>query len=119
MERREFLKDTAKYAAFSLTLTNPWLNNSLASTSESLVHSPSLRSVPPINTFQNVTTAVKMKGKEVKVHGLCTGTVAVKTAFRTKKGRGIFSKLNIIADSRFTEFMPIWVWVIEHPEGVI
>lgn len=69
--------------------------------------------------YPNITTTVKLKGTDVSVHGLCTGTVAVKTAFRTKRGNGILSKLNILLDKEFTEFMPIWVWVIEHPDGAL
>ena len=69
--------------------------------------------------YKNVTTTVKLKGENVKVHALCTGMVAVKTAFRAKKGSGAIAKINILLDDHFTEYMPIWVWIIEHPEGVI
>lgn len=69
--------------------------------------------------YQNITTTVKLKGKNVKVHALCTGTVAVKTAFRTKRGSSEIAKLNILFDRHFTSYLPIWVWVIEHPEGLI
>jgi N-acyl homoserine lactone hydrolase len=69
--------------------------------------------------FQNITTIVKVSGKDVKVHALCTGMVAVKTAFRARKGSGAIAKINILLDQQFTEYMPIWVWIIEHPEGVI
>jgi glyoxylase-like metal-dependent hydrolase (beta-lactamase superfamily II) len=69
--------------------------------------------------YQNTTTTVKLQGKEIKVHALCTGTVAVKTNFRTKKGAGPLAKLNILLDKDYTEYMPIWVWVIEHPEGLL
>ena len=72
-----------------------------------------------IPAYQNITTTVKLKGKEVKIHGLNTGTVAIKTAFRTKKGDGQLAKLNILLDKHFTNYLPIWVWVIEHPEGLI
>ena len=69
--------------------------------------------------YQNVTTTVHLRGKEVKVHALCTGTVAVKKNFRTKSGIGELAKINILLDSHYTEYMPIWVWVIEHPEGLM
>ena len=71
------------------------------------------------NPYQDITTTIKLKGKDVKVHALCTGTVATKVNFRTKKGPGFISKLNILFDSQYTEYMPIWVWVIEHPEGIV
>ena len=69
--------------------------------------------------YQNITTTVKLKGKDVKVHALCTGMVAVKTAFRARKGTGAIAKINILMDHQYTEYMPIWVWIIEHPEGII
>jgi len=69
--------------------------------------------------FQNISTTVQLKGKPVKIHALCTGMVAVKTAFRAKKGSGPVAKINILLDDQFTEYMPIWVWIIEHPEGII
>lgn len=70
-------------------------------------------------TFKNVTTTVKLKGKDVKIHGLCTGCVAVKTNFKKKKGIGELAKLNILLDKNYTNYLPIWVWVIEHPDGLI
>lgn len=55
----------------------------------------------------------------VKIHGLCTGSVAVKTSFKKKKGIGELAKLNILLDNNYTDYLPIWVWVIEHPDGLI
>lgn len=75
--------------------------------------------IDPNPVYENVTTTVKLKGKDVKIHGLCVGTVAVKTTFKTKKGNGFLSKINILLAKYYTEYMPIWVWVIEHPEGII
>lgn len=75
--------------------------------------------IDPNPVYENVTTTVKLQGKDVKIHGLCVGTVAVKTTFKTKKGNGFVSKINILLAKYFTEYMPIWVWVIEHPEGLI
>ena len=69
--------------------------------------------------YQNVTTTVNLKGKEVKVHALSIGTVAVKKNFKTKNGIGSLSKINILLGKEYTEYLPIWVWVIEHPEGTI
>jgi N-acyl homoserine lactone hydrolase len=69
--------------------------------------------------YQQVTTTVKLRGKEVKVHAVCTGTVAVKKNFRTKNGIGELAKINILLDKHYTEYMPIWVWVIEHPDGLM
>ena len=58
---------------------------------------------------QQVSTTVKLKGKDVKIHALSTGTVAVKRHFRTKNGVGELAKINILLGSHYTEYMPIWV----------
>jgi N-acyl homoserine lactone hydrolase len=123
MERRKFLAHTAKFATLTLAGTSLLNSNLFASNGDA-----SGKSILPLNrsgltafipSYQNVTTTVKLKGKEVKVHALCTGTVAVKTNFRTKKGIGDLAKLNIIFDKHYTEYLPIWVWVIEHPDGLV
>jgi len=54
----------------------------------------------------------------IRIHAISTGSDSVKNAFRTRKGKGFISKLYIGLDNTFTEYMPIWVWVIEHPEGI-
>ena len=69
--------------------------------------------------YESVSTTVLVNGKQVKIHGLCTGTVAVKTNFRTKKGYGELARLNMLLGRRFTTHLPIWVWVIEHPDGLL
>lgn len=69
--------------------------------------------------YQNVSTTVKLKGQDVKVHALSIGTVAVKKNFKIKNGEGFLSKINILIGKEYTEYLPIWVWVIEHPEGLI
>ena len=58
-------------------------------------------------------------GKEIKVHAVQTGLISVKENFLNQKGKGLLSKLNIVLGNSYADFMPIWVWVIEHPEGVI
>lgn len=65
------------------------------------------------------TTTVQKNGQPVRIHAISTGTVAVTRAFRREKGGELLRKVNILIDSHFTEFMPVWVWVIEHPSGVI
>jgi glyoxylase-like metal-dependent hydrolase (beta-lactamase superfamily II) len=53
----------------------------------------------------------------MKIHALSTGAVRIKTAMRY--GRAPFRQVNTLLDRGFTESLPIHVWVIEHPEGVI
>ena len=65
------------------------------------------------------TSVVKCKGQDVKIHAIQTGTVAVKRSHLTNHTAHFLTPLKISFDKHFTEFMPIWVWVIEHPEGVI
>ncbi len=52
----------------------------------------------------------------VKVHAVRTGSVRVKTAQRVRKPGGL---LRVLTDSKWTEWLPIYVWVIDHPEGII
>ncbi|MEL7339000.1 MAG: N-acyl homoserine lactonase family protein [Bacteroidota bacterium] len=54
----------------------------------------------------------------LKIHAISTGTVSVRQAFKQKKGPGLLSKLSMFSGS-FTPDLPINVYVIEHPEGVI
>jgi hypothetical protein len=55
----------------------------------------------------------------VKVHAVQTGLISVKENFLRQKGNRFLSKLNIVLGSAYADFMPIWSWVIEHPEGII
>lgn len=55
----------------------------------------------------------------IKVHHIQTGYVAVKRVHRSYNGPRGTGILAIALDPRWTEWMPITVWVIEHPEGVI
>ena len=65
------------------------------------------------------TTVFYSHEKEVKVHAIQTGLISVKENFLNQNGPGFLSKLNIILGDDYADFMPIWVWVIEHPEGII
>jgi len=55
----------------------------------------------------------------VKILTIQTGTVAVTTAWREGVGHGRRRLLNTILDRKWTEPLPIYAFVIEHPEGVI
>jgi len=123
MERRKFIADSSKNIALTLVGTSMFntrlfaLNAELPGQFNTSIRHNDVASIIP--NYQNVTTTVRLKGKEVKVHALCTGMVAVKTNFRTKNGIGELAKLNILLDKHYTEYLPIWVWVIEHPDGLI
>ena len=72
-----------------------------------------------LTTNEIQTSAFFCNGKEVKVHAVQTGLISVKENFLNQKGQGFLSKLNIVLGNTYADFMPIWVWVIEHPEGII
>jgi glyoxylase-like metal-dependent hydrolase (beta-lactamase superfamily II) len=55
----------------------------------------------------------------MKIHVIETGKVKVTENWRVGRGEGIKRLLNTLFDSEFTEWLPIYVWVIEHPEGLI
>jgi glyoxylase-like metal-dependent hydrolase (beta-lactamase superfamily II) len=68
--------------------------------------------------FPRQTIALTTRGKPAKIHLVSTGAVAVKTKFRESRRTGILAMFDFIFDRKFTEWMPIWVMIIEHPEGV-
>ncbi len=55
----------------------------------------------------------------MRIHTMQTGTVAIKQRQRQGVGLGTRRRLNTLFDSAWTEPLPIYVWVIEHPEGII
>jgi N-acyl homoserine lactone hydrolase len=55
----------------------------------------------------------------VKIHAIQTGTVALTTAWREGVGHGRRRIVQTMIDRKWTEPLPIYAFVIEHPEGVI
>jgi len=56
----------------------------------------------------------------MQIHAIKTGTVAVKTRQQQGgRGSGALRLVNTMLDSTWTNPLPIYAWVIEHPEGVI
>jgi N-acyl homoserine lactone hydrolase len=53
------------------------------------------------------------------IHAIQTGTVAITQNWRRGKGHGSIRRLNTLLDRHWTEPLPIYAWVVEHPEGVI
>lgn len=66
--------------------------------------------VPPVS----VTTA-----SGVRIHGIQTGFVAIKTAHHTLREPKALRLLSIIVDQHWTAVLPILTWLIEHPTGLI
>lgn len=54
----------------------------------------------------------------MNIHAIQTGTVAIRPNQRQGKGPGLVRFINTFSDRRWTEPLPIYVWVIEHPEGI-
>ena len=55
----------------------------------------------------------------MNLYAIQTGTVAIKNKQRIGQGPGFIRQLNILLDNSWTEFLPIYAWVIEHPEGIL
>src|ERR1700748_3577733 len=67
--------------------------------------------------FPPQTIQLTTKGQPVKIHLVSTGAVSVKTKFREATKTGLMAMLDFMLDKKFTEWMPIWVLIIAHPEG--
>ena len=55
----------------------------------------------------------------MRIHALSTGTVSIHPRQRQGAGPGMLRVVNMLRDTRWTEPLPISVWVIEHPEGLL
>ena len=52
----------------------------------------------------------------IRIHAIQTGVTKIKTAQRSRKPGG---QLRIFTDTQWTEWLPIYAWLIDHPEGII
>ena len=55
----------------------------------------------------------------MRIHAIQTGTVAIKTRQVSGQGPGALRPYITLLDTTWTEPLPIYAWVIEHPEGLI
>lgn len=119
MQRREIIKSTSSIALLSMIPISHFsqINQNYESLQPSKTESETFPS--NIKNLTSQTTTVKCNSKDVKIHAIQTGTVAVKRSHLTNHTAHFLTPIKISLDKHFTEFMPIWVWVIEHPEGVI
>jgi hypothetical protein len=58
-------------------------------------------------------------GQAVKVHLISTGGVIVKTRFRQARTTGLMAMISFMLDRKYTDWLPIWVMVIEHPRACL
>jgi glyoxylase-like metal-dependent hydrolase (beta-lactamase superfamily II) len=55
----------------------------------------------------------------LNIYAIQTGTVAIKNKQRIGQGPGFIRQINMLLDHSWTEFLPIYAWLIEHPEGIL
>jgi len=53
------------------------------------------------------------------LHAITTGHVKITQNWLEGKGRGVVRMVNTLLDSRHTDWLPIWCFVIEHADGLI
>jgi glyoxylase-like metal-dependent hydrolase (beta-lactamase superfamily II) len=68
--------------------------------------------------FSPHSIAFTTQGKPLRFHLFSTGMVADKSKLRTPRWQGPLATIDALFDPHFTEWLPIWVLVIEHPEGI-
>ncbi|MGA1982417.1 MAG: N-acyl homoserine lactonase family protein [Acidobacteriaceae bacterium] len=54
-----------------------------------------------------------------KVHAICTGLVQVRRAQMESQGTGIARTAHMLVGEDWSDWLPIYAWVIEHDEGII
>ncbi|MEL6671041.1 MAG: N-acyl homoserine lactonase family protein [Bacteroidota bacterium] len=65
-----------------------------------------------------VTRSLTINQVPIKVHGISTGMVKVKAKYLNARRKGLLAALAFLFDKEFSDWAPIWTWVIEHPEGI-
>lgn len=68
--------------------------------------------------FEPLTIQLHCNNNPVNIHLISTGAVAVKTKFRENRHQGFRALLSFLLDKNFTEWMPVYVLIIEHEEGI-
>lgn len=68
--------------------------------------------------FDSKSITLSSKGGNIKVHLISTGAVKVKERFRERRWKGYAAVFDFIFDKTFTEWLPIWCMIVEHPEGI-
>src|SRR5262249_27190936 len=55
----------------------------------------------------------------MRIHAIQTGSVRIKTSQVQGRGRGLRRQLSVFTDPQWTDWLPTYAWVIDHPEGAI
>ena len=53
------------------------------------------------------------------IHAITTGYVKITEKWRKGEGKGLMRLANTLFDRQFSDWLPIWCYVIEHPDGLI
>lgn len=53
------------------------------------------------------------------IHAIRTGLVKVKIPQMESRGKGLARASHILFDDEWSDWLPIYAWVIDHPEGII
>ena len=51
------------------------------------------------------------------IHAISTGLVKVRSAQRETRSKGLARLTDMLFDEEWTDWLPIYAWVIEHEEG--
>jgi N-acyl homoserine lactone hydrolase len=55
----------------------------------------------------------------MRIHGIETGRVLIKQAQIEGRGHGLWRQLQPIVSQEWADWIPVYAWAIEHPDGVI
>lgn len=55
----------------------------------------------------------------MRIHAIQTGSVRIKLSQVSGRGHGLRRRVAVFGDSRWTDWLPTYAWMIDHPEGVI
>ena len=72
-----------------------------------------------VNAMEPIAPVSVTTPSGIKVHGVQTGWICIKSNHYRMRGPESLKELNILTDTRWAEPKPILSWVIEHPEGLI
>lgn len=75
--------------------------------------------IPDLENGLQVPPRTVVTSSGILVHAIQTGYVAVKLSHCAYAGPDALALPTILLDWRWTEWLPIYCWAIEHPEGII
>ena len=55
----------------------------------------------------------------MRIHAIQTGSVRIKESQVRGRGHGLRRRLRVFTDPQWTDWLPTYAWLIDHPEGMI